>query len=459
MDVAIVIPGIMGTRLHLPGAAGGLGKEVWPPTPSEVVLGYKRIDDLQRDDLRVGEIIDSVLCYDFYNLLDRHLRTLGYSPNSTERRQVNFAYDWRRDNFDTAALLAEEIKRQHQDGAEKIYLLAHSMGGLVARLMLEGGANDAEPWFDKIELLATFGTPHFGAPLALARIFGLDGASGISKADFKRLSANEKYPSGYQLIPAPGAAAIWNVEGTSIVPMSPYDPAAAAELGLKPALVDRARALHDVLGAGHRPAGVEYFYFAGTGHQTATRVNVFHTPGQPVDHGRSVITRADSAGDGTVPMFSALPSQGLRHIAVNKHETVFKGQPFRKVLHRLFGSDAGNPFERFDDEALFDDIYLELSLDKPVYEQGEVPELVVTVIDPYSDRGVAKAIDGKLIIEKLTEAGVASSVEVIGLQIASAPVSSLRFFLSESRGAGLYRLSFAGTPEAADAVPFAIRED
>lgn len=458
MDVAIVIPGIMGTRLHLPDAASGAGKEVWPPTPGEVVRGYRRIDDLQRDDLVVGDLIDNVLCYDFYNLIDRHMRTLGYYMGGAERRQVNFAYDWRRDNFDTAGLLAAEIARQHQDGAKTIYLLAHSMGGLIARLLLESGSYDAEPWFGKIALLATFGTPHIGAPLALGRILGLDGASGISKADFRRLSQNEKYPSGYQLIPAPGEAAIWNVKGTSIVEMDPYDPATATDLGLKPVLVERARAVHDILGAGRHPVHVKYFYFAGSGHQTATRVNVFHTSGQAVDHGKSVITRTDAAGDGTVPMFSALPARGFRHVAVNKHETVFKGQPFRKVLHRLFGSDAGNPFERLDDEALFDDIYLELSLDRPVYEKGEVPELIVTVLDPYDENGVTDAIDGKLVIEKLNEKGVAALVREFQVQLASAPVSSMRFSLQEPSAPGLYRVSFVGSPKMADAVPFAIQD-
>jgi hypothetical protein len=60
------------------------------------------------------------------------------------------------------------------------------------------------------------------------------------------------------LIPAPGEAAIWNVTGTSIVSMDPYDLVTATDLGLKPDLVDRARAMHDVLGAGSHADHVEY---------------------------------------------------------------------------------------------------------------------------------------------------------------------------------------------------------
>ncbi len=456
MDVAIIIPGIMGTRLYIPNALGQPGEEVWPPTPAETVTGYHRIEDLQRDDLIVGEPIDNVLCFNFYRLLDRHMRTLGYSTGGDERRQVNFGYDWRRDNFDTARLLAAEIARQHEAGAENIFLLAHSMGGLISRLLLESGDYDNAPWFPKIRFLATFGTPHMGAPLALGRIFGLDSASGISKRDFKKLAQNEEYPSGYQLIPAPGEEAIWNIEGNTITAMDPYDPAVAVQLGLKPALVARAKALHDVLGAGRQPDHVPYFYFGGSGHQTATRVNVFHSDGQPVDHDRSVLTRTEAAGDGTVPLFSALPTRGFRHVAVNKHETVFKGQPFRKVLHRLFGSDIGHPFERLEEDALFDDIYLEVSLDKPVYERDERPELILTVVDPYEDSGVVNDLSGKLTIEKLDEAGNAETVYEKDVQLASLPVSSLRLRLEEPNIPGLYRLSFKGTPEAAEPVPFVI---
>ncbi|MCQ0090823.1 hypothetical protein [Roseovarius sp. M141] len=459
MKAAIVIPGIMGTRLHLCKQDGSRGEEVWPPKPSEVIFGYNRIADLQRADLVVGDIIDNILCYDFYNLMDQHLKALKYGKTSADRRQVNFAYDWRQDNFQTADRLAATLSDLHDQGAEEILLLAHSMGGMVARLMLEGGKFDAEPWFSKITLLATFGTPHLGAPLALARVFGMDSALGISGKDFAALAANRDYPSGYQLMPAPGEAAIWNIAGSSITPLDPYDPPVAADLGMDDQLVASARAVHDILSREGRPAHIRYAYFAGTGHQTATRVNVVHTPGQGVNHAQSVVTKTASAGDGTVPLYSAIPARGLRQIVVNEHATVFKGLAFKRVLFRLFGQDAGDPLEVLPEGVQPGEVQIQLSLDRQVYDLGESAELVMTIVDPFGDNGQADSIKGKLVLQKLDDDQKASGApKEIPVLVQTAPVSTLSLFLSDIPGHGLYQLSFDGHPAAAAPVAFAVRQ-
>lgn len=460
MKVAVVLPGIMGTRLHLPRPDGSPGDEIWPPTPREAVFGYHKIAELQRPDLVVGQIIDNILCYNFYNLLEGHLRAMRFRRGSSTRRIEDFGYDWRQDNFDTAERLAERLDQLHADGAEEIYLLAHSMGGLAARLMLEDGRFGGRPWFGSIKLLATFGTPHLGAPLALARIFGLDAANGVSAKDFAKLAANRDYPSGYQLIPAPGDAAVWNVSGSEIVPMDPYTPADAAALGMDDVLVSRARALHEVLARENRPNHVRYAFFGGTGHKTATRVNVFHPGGGAVDHKRSVVTHTDRVGDGTVPLYCAVPCKGLRQVVINEHATVFKGTPFRKVLFRLFGQDAGSPLEAMPLSGLPDTLHLQLSTDAQVYQPGQPIELVLTVVDPVDDIGRAPSIEGVLRLQMVDEAqndmGAQREIPVTAI---GGEVSSLTLYLADIQEAGLYLLSFSGDPAAAADIAFAVQRE
>ena len=267
----LFLPGIMGSNLDLPD-----GERVWPPKPIETVLGYKRIEKLQSPDARPAGIIEKVACFGFYNTILGYFAQLGYGQSGAQRL-LAMDYDWRRDLFDTADEIADRVTAAlGTPGADdRLSIVGHSMGGLVGRLLLETGRYDDRAWFPTVDLFMTLSTPHLGAPLALARTLGLDNAVGISGKDFKTLSQNPDYPSGYQLLPAPGEEACWNVEaGDALEPIDIYDPTAAAALGLVPALVGRAKALHDAFAAGVPPEHVRYFYFAGTGHKTVSRVNV-----------------------------------------------------------------------------------------------------------------------------------------------------------------------------------------
>ena len=86
MQAAVLIPGIMGTRLILPrSATGDEDEEVWPPSPLETKFGYGRIDKLQRPEVVPGTIIDKVLCFPFYRTITAQLTELGFSKNGGEK--------------------------------------------------------------------------------------------------------------------------------------------------------------------------------------------------------------------------------------------------------------------------------------------------------------------------------------------------------------------------------------
>ena len=85
---------------------------------------------------------------------------------------IGFGYDWRWDNSVSAAMLQNFVYNLCNDNAiDKITLVGHSMGGLVSRTWLEVlGPATKDPNIAKVDKLITLGTPHLGAPLALAPI-------------------------------------------------------------------------------------------------------------------------------------------------------------------------------------------------------------------------------------------------------------------------------------------------
>jgi hypothetical protein len=72
-----------------------------------------------------------------------------------------------RDLRDAAGELAELLRRvAERHPNREIDLIAHSQGGVVARIFLEAAAESWDPELPRVEHLVTFATPHLGAPLA-----------------------------------------------------------------------------------------------------------------------------------------------------------------------------------------------------------------------------------------------------------------------------------------------------
>lgn len=436
MKCVVLVPGIMGTRLSTPA-----GEEVWPPTVSEVVLGYKRKDKLLRADLVVGDIVREVSCFGVYKPLIATLSAIGFKETGAGDRLHIFAYDWRRDLEHLADQLAAKIEAVAAQGATSITIVAHSMGGLVSRLVLESGKFSSRPWFAKIDGLLALGTPHLGAPLALARVLGMDSAMGISGSDFRAIAADRRYPSGYQLLPAPGENACWDIKtGSRLRPLDIYDPGVAVPLGLDPVLVDRARWVHETLRAGTPPAHVRYFYFAGTGHETATRVNVGSS--------QKVVTRQQDAGDGTVPMWSALPRSGQKQLVVGEHSKFFTETAFKAVFYRLFGAAYSAPPTSLTAAGGT------LSVQRITLLKTEVVELLLIPGAP------AVTIEGNVILERTGNgaANFAPAGAQIPVSYSGPPTPSLRLHIGPIVQAGAYRIRFEGTPVVTEPVMFAVTD-
>jgi hypothetical protein len=187
----VVIPGITGSQL----INAETGEIIWfrftgvggdddlrlPITPN--IAGNK--DNLVAKDIirevKLPSILPDIGVYDnFLNTLKKHGYAEGdwENPQSTDVFYV-FAYDWRRDNVESAHFLIqklETIKSKLNRPDLKFDLLAHSMGGLVARYAAMYGTVDLpgrEPRNRKlipdwsgarhINQVLLFGTPNAGS--------------------------------------------------------------------------------------------------------------------------------------------------------------------------------------------------------------------------------------------------------------------------------------------------------
>jgi len=154
----ILIHGIFGARL----SDSSSGEEVWFGSIGRLAFSNYAELALEVDPvtleplpspLQASGLTDQVAGKDYYgNILHvleaaggYHLATPGQPVVDGQRVFYVFAYDWRQDNVVTAEKLErliETIQQDHGDPDLKVDLIAHSMGGLVARYYLRYGSED-----------------------------------------------------------------------------------------------------------------------------------------------------------------------------------------------------------------------------------------------------------------------------------------------------------------------------
>lgn len=234
----IVIPGILGTEL----INSKTGQTVWPSafrTSSNEGLPISPNLEANRDDLIPGKILETVRLarlvpeiYVYRDLLESLRRYAGYregnwdNPGSEGDRDTFyvFAYDWRRDNIANARELVQRIQRlkeQMQRPELKFNIVAHSMGGLIARYAAMYG--DADLPADDVAIHPTWsgaahiskiimiGTPNEGSSDAFATLVeGYSITEGLRRRVplLNKLTAADaaRTPSVFQLMPHRSAA-------------------------------------------------------------------------------------------------------------------------------------------------------------------------------------------------------------------------------------------------------------
>ncbi|MDX1621342.1 MAG: hypothetical protein R3320_10155, partial [Nitriliruptorales bacterium] len=319
-DIVIVLPGITGSVLQHDG------RDVWAISRGGVWNALTSLgrsfdhlvledDDPDVDDLGDGvtaprlmgdvHLVPGLVKIDGYGrimqmLEDEFEMVPGQAGSDQPANLYPFPYDWRRDNRVAARKLQQLVEsalprwREHTGAQDaQVILLAHSMGGLVARHYLEvlGG-------HEHCRALITFGTPYRGSLNAVDFL-----ANGFKKLLLDLTHLLRSFTSVYQLLPIYPAVEVggaWTRVAEADLPGVDRQRATAAlefHRAIESAVEDR------------RSAGGDYTLLPFLGTRQPTKQSAVVDDGM-VRVGRELPTGIDPLlgdGDGTVPRLSAIP--------------------------------------------------------------------------------------------------------------------------------------------------------
>lgn len=217
-DIVIVLPGITGSVLQKDG------RDLWALSSQAMFRAIGSLGDslqemrLDGDDPKITDLGDGIRAtrlmpdahivpglekIDGYSHLLKSIKdNFKVSPGDASSAQpgnfFEFPYDWRRDNRFAAGELKKLVDLhlplwRKSSGADdaKVILVAHSMGGLVARHYLEV----LKGWRD-CRALVSFGTPYRGSLNALDYL-----ANGYKRWFMDLTEVMRTFTSIYQLMP------------------------------------------------------------------------------------------------------------------------------------------------------------------------------------------------------------------------------------------------------------------
>jgi pimeloyl-ACP methyl ester carboxylesterase len=315
--LVVVVPGIGGSVLARPRD----GKVVWDAgfgDIADLLLRPGRVSLEENPHLEPRGMISSKRLVPGWTVIDGYERLwseLSALPGAKvddgkgERvlgaNVVAFGYDFRRSIVEAADQLGAEVSARLRDlgwsgdsGDPRVIVVAHSMGGLVARYWLGPG----EGW-RQCRSLITLGTPHRGAPKALQVLVNGIRLRGTELSRPSNLLRG--WVSPYQLLPR--YRCIW--EEAAAEPRYPHE---LPQLGLSTQARD-AFGLHEEIAKswdGVPRSGTEMVIRLGYSHPTlasaawdGARLTGSKEPPSWLDLGA---WDAD-LGDGTVPALSAVP--------------------------------------------------------------------------------------------------------------------------------------------------------
>lgn len=432
MKCLVFAPGIMGTVLE-----NSARETVWPPTVLEFITGYRRIKKLLDRNLVPVYPIKTVGPMAVYETLLNDIAVCGYSQGSTNRLFLPFPYDWRKSNKESAQALVDLLDTTFPQVPQdlEITFLAHSMGGLVMRYILESDLYTSHPWFSKIKRLITMGTPQFGASLALFHLRGSENYVGLSGPDLKTLADTDNYSSAYELVP-PATTALTvrkGLPGELPEAMDPFDSQIQAKLGMNRRNVRLAQDFWSKLNIEGRPSHVEYFFFVGSSLRTNIRNEWIGPTRDPLPIERK------ASGDGTVPIASSI-SAGIPHaFSQKKHLTIFTDRQVRESLYRILEAPSHvHPQAAGGGPPVGSPDAIGLSVNKESYTPGEDIEVVVSfnraMTNPRETFELV-AIDPKSGQRKPGFQAVYINAELSGISI-----SEFSFTIAKDLEPGLYQL-------------------
>jgi hypothetical protein len=317
-DLVILLPGITGSVL-----ADVNGHDLWSPSADSIwqalTTNGNGMEALRLPPNGDPQGITAPRLIPDITIIPGFIKIAGYTQIENYligqlglKRETNYfpyPYDWRLDNRVNAQRLGDQALGWLNDWRQitnnpgaKLILIAHSMGGLIARYFLEclGGWKDTR-------MLVTLGTPHQGSLNAVdVLVHGMKKAIGPLGFDFSPLLRS--YPSVYQLLPIYRCIEIGSSELVHV------DEAAAQRLlpSIDEKKAREGRAFHLEIQQAQAANAKDPDYG-----QNAYRLVPLVGNEQPtfqsasVDQGLVTMLRhlngKDDSGDGTVPRIAAIP--------------------------------------------------------------------------------------------------------------------------------------------------------
>lgn len=345
----IIVPGIMGSYLN---KDDGSNKEVWMDLPKMVLsISDDYLNDLSLSvdgggvnglAIKAGDIIKNSGNNDFFGGLISALEGSGYVIGSN---LFIFPYDWRLDIASSSEKLKQKIEEVVSlTGANKIDIVAHSMGGLVVKKYIKDSNNNL------IKNFIDIGTPHLGSSKSFKILmYGDDlnatllfGLIGLNDQRIKYISQN--MPSVYQLLPSRSYFAeiddyyIWNgVNDNNRLDFEETKDYLNGA-GRNSKLVERADVLHQEID-NINPAdyGVETYNIVSCGVPTLGQIYILEKEGEHYNYN---IRLTD--GDGTVPLRSAeaMPSVKTYYVKGAQHGTLPSTTGVKELIVSLLSSES-----------------------------------------------------------------------------------------------------------------------
>jgi pimeloyl-ACP methyl ester carboxylesterase len=260
----IIIPGILGSEL----INSKTGEKVWPSAFRTADDGLPMTPDLvnNHDDLVPGKIVETVRLarilpevFVYRDLLEALRHYAGYRDGDWNNPGTDgdkdtfyvFAYDWRQDNVANARELIrriEHLKEKLQRPDLRFNIVAHSMGGLIARYAAMYGNTDLPgdneaihpTWAGAahINKIVMIGVPNEGSADAFATLVeGYSITEGLRRRVplLNKLTAEDSIssPALFQLLPHASAVRFLD-ENLKPVQVDLYEPEVWKHYGWSP---------------------------------------------------------------------------------------------------------------------------------------------------------------------------------------------------------------------------------
>jgi len=296
----LILPGIMGSKLGKPRFK--IFDDVLWIDPIDIARG-QLIELALNGAVTKYKAVGVVLLA--YLKLKLRLKIGGYDVDF-------YPFDWR---LGLNVLGTQLVQRLAQEHAQDIYLVAHSMGGLVARAAIAQNAK-------KVKRLIMLGTPNYGSfaiPQALRGTYPM--VQKIDKLDLRH-NAEElveqvfsTFPGLYHMMPAQEKFNQVNLYTLDAWPQNGPRP--------RPALLDTIKEARK----GLADADERFFLIAGVNQETATSLR---------REGDEFVYDLSLDGDGTVPLdFAELPGAKTYYVEESHGSLPNNGTVERAVMDLL----------------------------------------------------------------------------------------------------------------------------